>query len=90
MRGDEGGSFLTVILAPVLPDGDDGSLFSGVPLETPSCELIDMREGEEFAGAGGGAKVGQFFRPGSRVVCGEDNGAAAGATAVDMTRRDRS
>lgn len=89
MRGDEGGSFLTVILAPVLPDGDEGSLFSGVPLEAPSCELIDMREGEEFAGAGGGAKVGQFFGLGSRVVCDEDNGAAAGATAVDMAKKDR-
>lgn len=50
-----------------------------------------MREGEEFAGAaGGGAKVGQFFGLGSRVVCGEDNGAAvAGATAVDMVRVSR-
>jgi hypothetical protein len=45
-----------------------------------------MREGEEFAGTpAGGAKVGQFFGLGSRVVCGEDNGAAvADATAVDM------
>lgn len=46
-----------------------------------------MRDGEEFAGAGGGAKVGQFLGLGSRVVCGEDNGAAvAGATAVDMVK----
>lgn len=45
-----------------------------------------MRGGEEFTGApGGGAGVGQFFGLGSRVVCGEDNGAAvADATAVDM------
>jgi hypothetical protein len=45
-----------------------------------------MRGGEEFTGApGGGASVGQFFGLGSRVVCGEDNGAAvADATAVDM------
>lgn len=43
-----------------------------------------MREGEEFAGADGRARVGQFFGLGSRVVCGEDNGGAAGATAVDM------
>jgi hypothetical protein len=45
-----------------------------------------MRDGEEFAGIPtGGAKVGQFFGLGSRVVCGEDNGAAvADATAVEM------
>jgi hypothetical protein len=44
-----------------------------------------MRGGEEFAGAPGGARVGKFFGLGSRVVCGEDNGAAvADATAVDM------
>lgn len=45
-----------------------------------------MRGGEEFAGApGGGARVGRFCGLGSRVVCGEDNGATvAGATAVDM------
>lgn len=85
MRGEEGGSFLTVILGPVLPEGDGSSRFSGEPFEAPSCELIDIREGEEFAGAGGGAKVRQFFGLGSRVVC-EDNGAAAGATAVDMIK----
>lgn len=117
MRGDEGGSFFTVILGPVLPwdlqrdsisiahslwyfspsstlfrsrgqkqtYGDDG-LRSGVPLVGPSWEVVDMREGEEFAGPPvGGAKVGQFFGLGSRVVCGEDNGAAVtDATAVDM------
>jgi hypothetical protein len=54
-----------------------------------------MREGEEFAGPPvGGANVGQFFGLGSRVVCGEDNGAAvADATAVDMvlpTRKKKS
>ena len=46
--------------------------------------MEDIR-GEEFAGADGGGKVGQFLGLGSRVVCGEDNGAAvADATAVDM------
>jgi len=57
-----------------------------VPLARPSWEVVDMRDGEEFAGMPtGGAKVGQFFGLGSRVVCGEDNGAAvADATAVDM------
>lgn len=66
--------------------GDDGSLFSGVPPARPSWEVVDMRDDEEFAGIPtGGAKVGQFFGLGSRVVCGEDNGAAAAdATAVDM------
>jgi hypothetical protein len=44
-----------------------------------------MRGGEEFAGALGGARVGKFLGLGSRVVCGEDKGAAvADATAVDM------
>lgn len=45
-----------------------------------------MRDDEEFAGIPtGGAKIGQFFGLGSRVVCGEDNGAAvAEAMAVDM------
>jgi hypothetical protein len=45
-----------------------------------------MRGGEEFTGApGAGARVGQFFGLGSRVGCGEDNGAAvADATAIDM------
>jgi hypothetical protein len=57
-----------------------------VPLARPSLEVVDMRDGEEFAGIPtGGAKVGQFFGLGSRVVCGEDNVAAvADATAVDM------
>lgn len=46
--------------------------------------MEDIR-GEEFAGADGGGKDGQFLGLGSRVVCGEDNGAAvADATAVDM------
>lgn len=68
--------------------GDDGSLFWGERFAAdPSCEVVDIRDGEEFAGAGGGAKVGQFLGLGSRVVCGEDNGAAvAGATAVDMVK----
>lgn len=52
--------------------GEAGSLFSGVaPLRAvPSCEVVDSREGEEFAapGGGGGAKVGQFFGLGSRVT----------------------
>ena len=69
--------------------GEAGSLFSGVALRAgPSCELVDIREGEEIAAVGwggGGASVGQFFGLGSRVTCGEDKGAAvAGATAVDM------
>lgn len=67
--------------------GEAGSLFSGVPLRGASCEVVDSRDGEEFAapGGGGGAKVGQFFGLGSRVTCGEDRDAAvAGATAVDM------
>lgn len=115
MRGDEPGSFLTVILGPALPwglqdelsafclevsheqatYGEDGFLSSGEFFAAgPSCEVVDMREGDEFefAGApGGGPKVGQFFGLGSRVVvCGEDNGAAvAGATAVDMVERGR-
>lgn len=65
-------------------------MFSGEAFAAgPSCEVVDMREGDEFefAGApGGGAKVGQFLGLESRVVvCGEDNGAAvADATAVDM------
>lgn len=89
MRGDDGGSFFTVIFGPALPDGEAGSLFSGVAplLAVPSCEVVDKREGEEFAapGGGGGAKVGQFFGLGSRVTWGDDKGAAvAGATAVDM------
>lgn len=111
MRGDEPGSFLTVILGPPLPwdlqhgisafssglshkqttYGDDGFLFSGEAFAAgSSCEAVDIREGEEFAGApGGGAKLGQFFGLGLRVVvCGEDNGAAvAGATAVDMVEK---
>lgn len=75
--------------------GEDGLLFSGEPFAAgPSCEVVDMREGDEFEFAGppgGGAKVGQFFGLGSRVVvCGEDKGAAvAGATAVDMVDRGR-
>lgn len=113
MRGDDPGSFLTVILGPVLPCalrnessafclevshgqatyGEDGFLFSGEAFVAgPSCEVVDMREGDEFEFAGppgGGAKVGQFFGLGSRAVCDEDNGAAvAGATAVDMVEKE--
>ena len=105
MRGDEAGSFLTVILGAgacelrthqSLVDccisshtatgptyGDDWSLLPGEPWGGASW-VEDIR-GEEFAGADGGGKVGQFLGLGSRVVCGEDNGAAvADATAVDM------
>lgn len=78
-----------MIFGPALPDGDAGSLFSGVSFRTaPSCEVVDSRDGEEFAApaGGGGAKVvGKFLGLGSRVTCGDDKGAAvAGATAVDM------
>lgn len=61
-------------------------MFPGEP-----CAGTSWTEGirggdEEFAGApDGGGKVGQFLGLGSRVVCGEDMGAAvADATAVDM------
>lgn len=69
IRGDEGGSFFTVIFGPALPDGEAGSLCSGVSFRVASCEFVDNREGEEFAApAGGGAKAGQFFGLGSRVT----------------------
>lgn len=67
--------------------GDEWFLFSGEALAGgPSCEVVGIREGEQFVGAlGGGATVGQFFGLGSRAVRGEDNGAAvAGAIVVDM------
>lgn len=69
--------------------GDDGPLFSEGDSfgAEPSFEVVDIRDGEETdsALAGGGAKVGQVFGLGSRVGCGDDNGATvAGATAVDI------
>lgn len=66
--------------------GETGPLFSvvGEPFAAdPSLELIDMRDGDELDGFGG-ASAGRFLGLGLRVGCGEDKGAAADATAVDI------
>jgi len=62
--------------------GDIGPLFSvGEPF-APSLGLVDIR-GEELE-MFGGASAGRFLGLGLRAGCGEDKGAAAEATAVDM------
>ena len=55
-------------------------------VDEPSCEPPDGRGGVVVTV---GASVGHVLGLGSRVICGEDNGAAvAGATAVDMTKKE--
>lgn len=51
--------------------------------------LLDIRGGEKLDGLlFGGAKDGRFLGLGLRVGCGDDKGAAADATAVDMVDGD--
>lgn len=52
--------------------------------------LLDIRGGEKLDGLlFGGAKDGRFLGLGLRVGCGDDKGAAAAATAVDMVDGDK-
>jgi len=67
--------------------GDAGPLFSvGEPCTVDPCwGLLDIRGGDILDGMlFGGAKAGRFRGLGLRVGCGDDKGAGADATAVDM------
>ena len=113
IRGEEPGSFFTVICGPPLPAwdlrtvlvcevldslnlsnlstyGDAGPLSVGEPWAADPClGLLDIRGGESLDGIlFGGAKDGRFLGLGLRVGCGDDKGAAADATAVDMVDGD--
>lgn len=73
--------------------GEVGPLFSvGEPCSAdPTLGLLDIRGGENLDGVlFGGAKDGRFLGLGLRVGCGDDKGAAAEATAVDMVETMRS
>lgn len=65
--------------------GDAGPLSVGEPWAADPClGLLDIRGGEKLEVLFGGAKDGRFLGLGLRVGCGDDKGAAADATAVDM------
>lgn len=70
--------------------GDVGPLSVGEPWTVDPClGLLDIRGGEKLDGIlFGGAKDGRFLGLGLRVGCGDDKGAAADATAVDMVDGD--
>ena len=70
--------------------GDVGPLVSvGEPCAADAWGLLGIRGGELLDGILlGGAKVGRFLGLGLRVGCGEDKGAAADATAVDIVEED--
>lgn len=70
--------------------GEVGPLLSvGEPCAADARGLLGIRGGEVLDGIlFGGAKVGRFLGLGFRVGCGEDKGAAADATAVDMVGDD--